>query len=127
VLDDPRSDLYAAGVLTWKLLTNSALFSAPTPVMLLMKHAQTPPPTLASGCDEHEAQPHPSLEAFLASLLEKDRNRRFATAATVVDAIAALPPVPWLPSAVVSRRCRPVRASSASSPRRRPSTPMRRR
>jgi len=90
VLDDPRSDLYAVGVILWEMLTNHSLFQAPTPIALVMKHALEPPPTLTATLSL-TTPPHPALEGLLARLLHKDRHQRFASATAVIDAIHALP------------------------------------
>ena len=90
VLDDPRSDLYAVGVILWEMLTNHPLFQALTPIALVMKHALEPPPTLTATLSL-TTPPHPALEELLARLLHKDRLQRFPSASAVIDAIAALP------------------------------------
>jgi serine/threonine-protein kinase len=90
VLDDPRSDLYAVGVILWEMLTNHPLFQALTPIALVMKHALEPPPTLTATLSL-TTLPHPALEGLLARLLHKDRHQRFPSASAVIDAIAALP------------------------------------
>jgi serine/threonine protein kinase len=90
VLDDPRSDLYAVGVILWEMLTNHSLFQALTPIALVMKHALEPPPTLTATLSL-TTPPHPALEGLLARLLHKDRHQRFPSASAVIDAIAALP------------------------------------
>ncbi len=90
VLDDPRSDLYAVGVILWEMLTNHPLFQALTPIALVMKHALEPPPTLSATLSL-TTPPHPALEGLLARLLHKDRHQRFPSASAVIDAIGALP------------------------------------
>ena len=103
VFDDPRSDLYAVGVITWELLTNRSLFQAPTPIALVMKHALDPPPTLTATLSL-TTPPHPAVEALLAGLLHKDRHQRFASATAVIEAIAAMPPASLAPIATSELR-----------------------
>ena len=112
VVDDPRSDQYAVGVMLWELLTNHAVFSAPTPMGLVVRHAFDPPPTLASVLPQ--AKPHPALEALLQRLLAKEPAQRFSSSSAVVDAIAALPPAARapLPGVVVN----PASSSSITAP-----------
>ena len=41
---DGRADIYATGCVAYWLLTGQFVFTADTPMALLLKHAQTPPP-----------------------------------------------------------------------------------
>jgi hypothetical protein len=116
VVDDPRSDQYAVGVLLWELLTNHALFAAPTPMALVTRHAFEQPPRLAAVLPH--AQPHPALEEILQRLLAKEPHLRFASAAAVVDAIDALPPEARAPLTGAARVPAPPSAPDPAAPTR---------
>ncbi len=83
---DPRTDLYALGVVAYRCLAGRPPFEAKTPVGLLMKHVNDPAPPLSllrPGLD-------PELAALVMGLLEKDRNRRPKDAAEVRDRVEAI-------------------------------------
>ncbi len=88
--NDPRIDLYAAGVSLFLMLTAKRPIDADDTVQLLQAVLERAPLTLAqaAGVDFPAA-----LEAFVAKALQKDSARRFQTAIEMrdafLDAIAA--------------------------------------
>jgi serine/threonine protein kinase len=87
---DGRADIYSFGIVLYEMLTGVPPFQAETPHRYLMMHASQPPRPL------HETNPtitaSPELEALIFRALEKDRNKRFATAREFAKAIEALIP-----------------------------------
>ncbi|MDP2339890.1 MAG: serine/threonine-protein kinase [Deltaproteobacteria bacterium] len=83
---EPRSDLYALGVVWFEMLTGQAPFTAPTPIALVMRHAQEPAPSPRSLNLDVPA----SIEALVLSLLAKRAEQRPAGADAVVAAVSAL-------------------------------------
>jgi serine/threonine-protein kinase len=86
---DPRTDLYAAGLILYELSVGFRPFVAATPFELLRLHISEPPvrPRLAAparGISD-------ALEAVILRALEKDREARFADAAEFEDALMATP------------------------------------
>ncbi|MCM2255416.1 MAG: serine/threonine protein kinase [Vicinamibacteria bacterium] len=82
---DPRSDLYALGVVAFELLTGRVPFKGDTPLATLMMHLQDEPPLelpLAAGLPA-------GIRAALKRVLAKDPQERFATAAEFAQALAA--------------------------------------
>ena len=95
---DGRADLYSFGIVLYEMLTGVPPFLADTPHAYLMKHASERPRSI------HEANPGaidaPELEALIFRALEKDRNKRYATAREfaralerVADTLPDTPPV----------------------------------
>jgi eukaryotic-like serine/threonine-protein kinase len=81
---DGRSDLYGLGAVAFHLLTGTNVFDGATLIEVCSHHLHTPAPSPS----ERLGRPVPrSLEAIVLSCLEKDRDRRPATAR---DLIAAL-------------------------------------
>ena len=100
---DGRADLYSFGIVLYEMLTGVPPFLADTPHAYLMKHASERPRSIAEA--NPSAIAAPELEALIFRALEKDRNKRYASArefAQALDRIAASlpdtasppPPVP---------------------------------
>jgi serine/threonine protein kinase len=82
---DGRSDLYALGINIYQMLTGSLPFDGDTPVSILLKQMNEPPPTPLSL---NPTLP-PDLESFLATLLAKDPDERYQSGAEIVVAFYA--------------------------------------
>ncbi|OGQ78824.1 MAG: hypothetical protein A2289_11470 [Deltaproteobacteria bacterium RIFOXYA12_FULL_58_15] len=83
---DARSDVFAAGVLFWEMLTRQRLFpgSSDFSVLEKVRHAEIMPPTLVvSGI-------HPDVEAVIMKSLERDPEDRIASGADMHDAVVAI-------------------------------------
>jgi adenylate cyclase len=72
--DDPRSDVYALGVIAYEMLAGCPPFSAPTPMALVMKHAQDKPPPMSSAAPGVEIPR--DLEALIMAMLQKQPKDR---------------------------------------------------
>ena len=124
---DGRSDLYSLGIVGYQMLTGHLPFEASGTAAMLMKHiAERPAPVSQLRPDAP-----PDLAATVMTLLEKDPERRFPNAATLVsalsgdlDAIPAAvsqstpPPVPWGPPATSPIPAAPAAATGAAAPTR---------
>ncbi len=76
---DARSDLYAVGVMLYHLTTDHLPFDAPSPIEVVTKHiSEAPKPPSEYRKDIPEA-----LERLILTLLEKDREKRPASALDV--------------------------------------------
>jgi len=102
---DGRADIYSFGIVLYEMLTGVPPFQAETPHHYLMLHASQTPKPLQQTNPSTTASPE--LEALIFRALEKDRNKRFATAREFAKAIEAVMPslsdtagaVPVLPTA----------------------------
>ncbi|MBN2303576.1 MAG: protein kinase [Anaerolineae bacterium] len=73
---DGRTDVYALGVMLYQMLAGEVPFTSKTPHSLMYQHLdELPPPP-------HSLNPQlpPGVDSVLAKALEKDRNKRYASA-----------------------------------------------
>jgi eukaryotic-like serine/threonine-protein kinase len=89
---DGRSDLYALGAVAYFLVTGAPVFDAPTLLEVCARHlhGEVEPPS------KRTARPvPPALEALILSCLEKQPDRRPASAEALHDALLALDLPGW--------------------------------
>ncbi len=82
---DGRADLYSFGIVLYEMVAGIPPFQADTPHGYLMMHASERPRALLDVNPSVTASPE--LEAIIFRALEKDRNKRFATARDFARAI----------------------------------------
>ena len=82
---DERTDLYAAGLILYEMLTGRPPFVADDAAALLRMHILAPPPELPPSV------PAP-LAAIVNKLLEKSRNDRYASARETITALQQIRP-----------------------------------
>lgn len=84
---DPRSDLYSLGGVLFHMLAGRRPFLQEEPLDLLRAHVQTPPPKI------RDLAPHisPELATVVDRLLEKDPDRRIASAEALCALLRRVP------------------------------------
>ncbi len=82
---DRRSDIFSLGVVAWETLTTRRLFHAENPLAVLERVTRMEIPLA------HEVNPAvpPEVSAVVATALERDRERRYRTAAEFAQALRA--------------------------------------
>jgi serine/threonine-protein kinase len=83
---DQRSDLYSAGVVLFECVTGRVPFEADTTWALVAKHLEENPPDPRS----FNADVPEGLAAIILKAMAKDRQRRFASASEMHDALARI-------------------------------------
>ena len=84
---DARADIYSTGCVAYWLLTGQLVFSADTPMKLLMAHAHTPPEPPSTRT---EMPIPPDLDAVVLSCLAKDRALRPQSARDLLQRLDAI-------------------------------------
>jgi serine/threonine-protein kinase len=84
---DGRADIYATGCVAYWLLTGQLVFTADTPMALLLKHAQTPPTPPSART---ELPIPPALDELVLSCLAKDPAKRPQSARELSRRLAEL-------------------------------------
>jgi tRNA A-37 threonylcarbamoyl transferase component Bud32 len=83
---DPRSDVYALGVVLYEMLAGSPPFSAPTDLATALLHMEAEPPRLR----RRRAGIPKVLDAIVQRALEKDPAQRFPSASAMAEALQAI-------------------------------------
>jgi serine/threonine-protein kinase len=84
---DGRADLYSLGVVLFEMVTGRPPFEATSPHEYIIHHSRD---EYASSPDLDRITGNPALQKVLARALDRDRNKRFATAREFSDALAAI-------------------------------------
>ncbi len=81
----PAADLYSLAVMLFEMLTGGRPFEAETPMAVVLKHIQEPPPKASS----RNAQVPVEVDGVLLRALAKKPEERFATAAELAQALSS--------------------------------------
>jgi serine/threonine-protein kinase len=84
---DGRADLYSLAVVLFEMVTGRPPFEATSPHEYIIHHSRD---EYVSSPDLDRITGNPALQTVLARALDRDRNKRFATAREFSDALAAI-------------------------------------
>ncbi|HEX3577092.1 MAG TPA: serine/threonine-protein kinase [Thermoanaerobaculia bacterium] len=84
---DGRADLYSLAVVLFEMLTGRPPFEATSPHEYIIHHSRD---EYVNSPDLDRITGNPALQKVLARALDRDRNKRFATAREFSDALAAI-------------------------------------
>ncbi|HEY91003.1 MAG TPA: protein kinase [Dehalococcoidia bacterium] len=83
----PRSDLYSVGAMLYEMVTGRPPFVGDTSVAIITQHIDTSPPISPTW---HRKDIPPGLEVLIMQLLEKDPEKRPASAADVLKILETI-------------------------------------
>jgi serine/threonine protein kinase len=83
--------VYALGTLGYCLLCGDPPFSSGDPYLDIYRQIHDPPPPLSERRDPELQRPSAALEAVLLRCLEKDPDKRYASAAELAEALERTP------------------------------------
>ena len=86
---DGRADIYSLAVVLYEMLTGRPPFEATSPHEYIIHHSRD---EYLNSPDLDRVTGSPALQAVLARGLDRDRNKRFATAREFADALAVVEP-----------------------------------
>ncbi|MFT3839526.1 MAG: protein kinase [Myxococcaceae bacterium] len=81
----PQSDIYAFGVIMFRMLTGKVPFAAQNAIDVIVQHLQDPVPTFAAVAPEADVPD--DLELLVMRCLEKEARNRFTSMAALLDAL----------------------------------------
>ncbi len=83
---DHRADIYALGAIMFEMVTGRVPFEGDTPLSIVLKHRSEPP----ADPQTLNAQVSAALSRVILKCLEKSRERRYQSAAAVLEVLASV-------------------------------------
>ncbi|MQF69154.1 hypothetical protein FIM12_02300 [SAR202 cluster bacterium AD-804-J14_MRT_500m] len=80
---DSRSDIYSLGIVIYQMLTGNLPFPADSPLAVMRKHIEDPPPPL----DQMDSRIPRTIQDIVAICLEKQPDRRYRSATALANSL----------------------------------------
>ncbi|MFP4322803.1 MAG: serine/threonine protein kinase [Anaerolineales bacterium] len=94
---DGRADIYSLGAVLFELVTNRSVYTADTPMALLLKHINDPVPSILTV----DPSLSPELDAIVQKSLAKSPDDRYQSASELTQALLGLVQRPNAPALVL--------------------------